>query len=257
MHHEIILQLAEDIRKTPQFKKMGTEKLYRKLKPQMDKIGIKMGRVALNDLLREYGLLVRRRRRKQVITTSSDHPYRKYSNLIIGVAPLEHAGMIWVSDITYIRVADDFAYLFLITDLYSRKIIGYCLALTLQATGAIETLDMALQQWVPVEGKPLIHHSDRGIQYCCNDYTTKLQQSHIQISMAAKGNPYENAVAERVNGILKDEMALDRQFESFEQALEQTHLTIAMYNNERLHKSINNLVPAVAHTRSGIIPQRW
>jgi transposase InsO family protein len=256
MHHEIVLQLAEDIRKIPQCKKMGTAKLYRKLKPQLDKMGIKMGRVALNDLLSEYGLLVRRRRRKRVTTTCSDHPYRKYSNLIIGLVP-QQAGIIWVADITYLHAGEDFAYLFLITDLYSRKIIGYCLALTLEAKGAIAALNMALHQWEPVEGKPLIHHSDRGMQYCCNDYVTSLKNKHIQISMAAKGNPYQNAVAERVNGILKDEMALDRLFEGFEQALEQTQLTIAIYNNERLHSSINHLVPAVAHTRSGILPKKW
>lgn len=255
MQHEIVLQMVEDVRKVVQWRKTGTDKLHRRLQPEFSRLGIRMGRVALNDLLREYGLLVRKRR-KRVVTTNSFHHFRKYDNLIKGLVP-DRAGLVWVSDITYIEAGHEFAYLFLITDQYSHKIIGHSLSLTLQASGAINALNMALLQHKPVEGQKLIHHSDRGIQYCCKDYVNTLNKSKIQISMAARGNPYENAVAERVNGILKDEMGLDRSFTNFEEALRETIITINMYNNERQHKSIDNLFPSIAHSMTGLITKRW
>lgn len=246
--------MVKEIRGVPQWKKMGTPKLYSRLKPKLDKLGIKMGRDALDDLLREYGLQVRRRRKKAQ-TTNSKHSFHYYDNLIKGIIP-DKPGMIWVSDITYLNLPDEFLYLFLITDLYSHKIIGFCLAPTLHAHWAVKALEMALQQWQPTP-HGLIHHSDRGIQYSCPQYTSYIKQHQIAISMAAKGNPYENPVAERINGILKDEMALNRVFTNYQQAYSETVQTITMYNEERQHKSINDLTPEVAHTLSGPIPKKW
>lgn len=255
LHHEIVLQMVEEIRKIPQWKKMGTPKLYLELKPQLEKLKIKMGRIALHTLIREYGLHVRTRRKK-VITTNSFHRFRKYPNLIQGVKP-EKPGVIWVSDITYISVTNGFIYLFLITDAYSRKIIGYNLSPSLAVQGALEALQMAINQYMQLDHRSVIHHSDRGIQYACTDYVGALEKIQAKISMAAKGNPYENPMAERVNGILKNEMGLDREFSFFDEAIHQVITTIEMYNNERRHSSINMLTPAVAHTMTGPIPKKW
>ena len=255
LHHEIVIQMVEKERQLPQWKKMGTEKLYLRLKPEFEKLHIKMGRISLHRLIKEYGLLVRQKR-KRAITTDSYHRFTKYPNLIQGIELLS-AGVVWVSDITYLNLHDRFAYLFLITDAYSHKIIGYSLRLTLAASGAIESFNMAMAQYIHVKYKSLIHHSDRGIQYACNDYVSILESLHVKMSMSAKASPYQNPVAERINGILKNEMGLDREFENFEQASREVRTTIEMYNNERSHRSINMLTPAFAHTMTGAIPKRW
>lgn len=256
LHDEIILQMVEEIKSEPQWKNMGTVKLHKRLKPAITKLGISMGRAALNELLREHKLLVRRRLRR-ITTTNSNHMFNKYENLIIGVEPAR-AGLIWVADITYIQTAMEFVYLFLITDLYSRKVVGYNLSVNLKAEAAVKALQMAFEQRQPLAfGESLIHHSDRGIQYCCPEYVSILNHHGIGISMAAKGNPYENAVAERINGILKNEMGLDRVFKDPFEAAEQTRITIDMYNNVRTHQSINDLTPAAAHLMSGPIPRKW
>lgn len=240
----------------PQWKNMGTAKLYKRLKPALTKLGIKMGRAALNELLKEHKLLVRRRHRR-ITTTNSKHMFNKYDNLIMGVEP-QRAGLIWVSDITYIETTTEFVYLFVITDLYSRKVVGYYLSKNLKAEAAVKAVEMALQQREALTGgERLIHHSDRGIQYCCPEYVAVLNNHEIPISMAAKGNPYQNAVAERINQILKNEMGLDRVFKDHDEAAEQTRITIELYNNERTHKSINDLTPAEAHLMRGPIPRKW
>ena len=255
LHHEIVLQMVEQIRTIPQWKRTGTPKLHLKFKPQFEKMNIKMGRVALHNLIMDYGLHVRQRRRR-VITTNSFHHYRKYPNLILGLQLL-NPGLVWVSDITYITLTDRFIYLFLITDAYSRKIVGYCLSPSLAAEGALEALHMAVRQYKPSTLRSVIHHSDRGIQYACSEYVNALGKIGAKISMAAKGNPYENPLAERVNGILKNEMGLDREFQFFDEAAHEVITTIEMYNKERNHSSINMLTPAIAHTMTGSIPKKW
>ena len=255
LHHEIVLQLVEGIRKIPQWKRMGTPKIYLKLKPEFVKMNIKMGRVALHALVMEYGLHVRCSR-KRAITTDSYHRFRKYPNLVKGLI-IQNPGLVWVADITYLSLPDRFIYLFLITDCYSHKIIGFDLSDTLAATGVLNALQMATRQYKRVKDNGVIHHSDRGLQYACTDYVMALKKLKAQISMAAKGNPYENPMAERVNGILKVEMGLERGFDSFDEARHEVLTTIEMYNNERLHSSINMLTPAVAHTMTGPIPKKW
>ena len=216
-----------------------------------------MGRDAFFDLLRDNGLLVRKRRRRKPITTFSNHPFKKYQNLIKGFEPTA-PNQLWVSDITYIHLQDDFAYLSLITDAYSRKIVGFCLHHNLSARGTINALQMALKS-IPKRDKQdarLVHHSDRGLQYGCNDYVTILNDNHISISMTQTGDPLENAIAERVNGILKDEL-LEEVHPDFETALNNVAIAISTYNHLRPHGSIEMLTPREAHQLYRPLKRTW
>jgi len=197
--HMIILTLVSEIRSA--IPMLGTRKLLFLLLPEMEKHVIKMGRDQLYDLLRFHGLLIRRRKR-MVKTTDSHHWLRKYPNLITHLVPFE-AEQLWVSDITYIRTLEGFSYLSLITDAYSRKIVGYALHPSLEAIGCIAALEMAIGSRKRKSPFVLIHHSNRGIQYCSHNYTAMLNDDRIAISMTQSGSPYENALAERVNGIIK------------------------------------------------------
>jgi transposase InsO family protein len=214
-----------------------------------------IGRDKLFDLLEEYGLLVRRRKRRKAITTDSNHPYYKYPNLIRDLQVVE-ANHLWVSDITYISLQEGFCYLSLITDAYSRKIVGYDLCRIPTREGPIKALKMALSQ-LPQKPLTLIHHSDRGSQYCCNEYTALLQSKGLSISMTEKGDPYENAIAERINGILKTEFALDQTFSSYEQARLTVSNAIEIYNHQRPHLSCNYLTPNEAHQKQGLLETKW
>ena len=181
--------------------------------------------------------------------------FKKYTNLAkeIVVNAIEE---LWVADITYIELEDRFCYLSLITDAYSRKIVGYCLSDNLRANGCIEALQMALRN--RKTNKPgLIHHSDRGIQYCCAAYTEILQSHGLLISMTENGDPYENAMAERVNGILKHEMGLKEVFVTFKHAGQNVDNAIYSYNCIRPHASCDYLTPDQAHEREGVLPKRW
>ena len=199
MIDNLVVNLVKEIRQEQPL--TGTRKLYYLLKPRLQSHGINMGRDGLFNLLNKYGLLLRHRRRKAT-TTDSNHPYQKYPNLIKNLPPSGVKNRLWVSDITYIQLTEGFAYLSLVTDTYSRKIVGYCLWDSLAAQGTIHALEMALQEQRPRKGE-LIHHSDRGVQYCCSSYVDRLRSAGIHISMSDKGDPYQNAIAERVNGILK------------------------------------------------------
>lgn len=247
---EIILGLIAKIRKAQP--KIGVRKLYFIIQQDLQQHQIKIGRDGLFDLMAARGLLVQKRRRL-VKTTHSRHWYRKYDNLIKAVIP-ERRDQIWVSDITYIPVAGSFCYLSLITDLYSHKIVGYNLSKNLAAEGCIKSLRMALKE--RSASCPLIHHSDRGIQYCCNDYVKVLQDNNIAISMTQNSDPYENAVAERVNGILKDEL-LQTTYADLVAANESIKTAISIYNNQRPHMSCNMLTPASAHLKTGPLKRTW
>lgn len=236
--------------------RIGTRKLHYMLTETLQKHDISMGRNKLFDLLAEYGMLVRRRKRRRISTTDSNHPFRKYPNLIKELQVLR-PNHLWVSDITYISLSDKFCYLNLVTDAYSRKIVGYCLHPTLKKEGTLYALKMALRT-LPVESQgPLIHHSDRGLQYCCSEYIALLESRQISISMTEKGDPYENAVAERVNGILKSEFELDKGFDSIEQAKETVSKVITIYNEQRPHSSCNYLTPKQAHQQQGLLKNKW
>ena len=230
---------------------MGTRKIYHLIKPDLEMSNIKMGRDALFDLVAENNLKVTRRKRRY-ITTNSNHVFKRYPNLIKDIVP-ETPNQIWVSDITYIRTTqNEFLYLFLITDAYSKKVLGYRLARSLESRHAVNSLQDAIKNnRQPISG--LIHHSDRGIQYCSKEYIRVLNDNNIYISMTENGDPLENAIAERVNGILKDEYL--NQYQRLTQI--QLEESIQKYNNERPHLSINMLTPEAAHLTSGTLKKRW
>lgn len=250
----IVLKRVKEIR--DQMPRIGTRKLYHMLSGTLQEHKIKIGRDKLFDLLEEYAMLVRRRKRRKVSTTDSNHPFRKYPNLIRDLAP-ERANQLWVSDITYIRSGDGFSYLSLITDAYSRRIVGYCLYPTLQKEGPLEALKMALNTLPPTADLNLIHHSDRGLQYCCEAYISALTERKVKISMTEKGDPYENALAERMNKTLKEEFLLGDGFDSFELASAKVTSAVATYNTVRPHSSCNNMTPAIAHLQQGPIQKTW
>jgi putative transposase len=251
LQHDLILQEVLSIRKTQ--KRLGTRKLLFKMEGFMKEHRIEVGRDAMFDLLATHKLLIRKRRRRVPVTTFSDHWMRKYPNLIEEFIPTA-PNQLWVSDITYITLKDDFAYLSLITDAYSRKIVGFYLSETLSADGCIKALQMALKN-NPQLGR-LIHHSDRGSQYCCADYVSILDKHFVKISMTQSGDPLENAIAERVNGILKDEL-LEKIYSNYEQAKQAIAIAISIYNHQRPHSSIDMLTPIEAHLKEGELKRRW
>jgi transposase InsO family protein len=236
--------------------RIGTRKLHYMLTDTLQKHDISIGRDKLFNLLEEYGLLVRRRKRRRTITTNSNHPFRKYPNLVRELQVLR-PNHLWVSDITYIGLRDNFCYLSLVTDAYSRKIVGYQLYPSLKKEGPLYALQMALGKLPARRQQALIHHSDRGLQYCCTEYTALLTSKAMTISMTEKGDPYENAIAERVNGILKDEFGLDEDFDSFESAEKAVINAVDIYNRLRPHLSCNNLTPEQAHQQQGLLKTKW
>jgi len=206
------------------------------------------------DLMRKFNLDIRKRKRK-ANTTDSHHWMHKYSNLIKEMEVLVPE-CLWVSDITYIRLPARWAYLSLITDAYSRKIMGWALRTDISAKGCVEALEMAICSRKYSERK-LIHHSDRGAQYCCKEYVDVLIDAKIAISMTQNGDPYENAIAERVNGILKTEFNLHSSTVGFEQTKVKLAKSIDAYNNERPHASCDYLTPEQAHLKTGKLDKRW
>lgn len=225
---------------------LGTRKLYHLLKAQGT---IHIGRDKLFSVLRQEGLLVNRKR-KYTVTTNSKHWLRKYPNLIKNIHP-ERPEQLWVADITYIDTLDGNAYLHLITDAYSKQIMGYELCDNMEAASTLKALKMALGKR-KYKASKLIHHSDRGLQYCSKLYTDYLKEHDVIISMTENGDPYENAIAERINGILKDEFGLSDKLENIKQAKELTRQSIRIYNNLRPHLSCSMLTPNQMHQQDKI-----
>jgi putative transposase len=234
-------------------KRMGTRKLLHEMDAFLKAHHFQIGRDAMFSLLADHGLLVTKRKRRGCCTTLSRHRFRKFPNIIKDFVPLA-PNQLWVADITYIHLANEFAYLSLLTDAYSRKIVGFCLCKDLSAKGPLGALKMALSN-TKYTGN-IIHHSDRGVQYCCDEYVALLQNNSIKLSMTEKGDPLENAIAERVNGILKTEL-LDAIFINFETAQNAVAIACSTYNHLRPHNSINNLKPFEAHQSEGSIPRLW
>lgn len=197
-----------------------------------------------------------RRREKYAVTTDSKHWMKKYPNLIRGF-DFDHSNMLWVSDITYINVDDYFAYLSLITDAYSHGIVGHELNRTLESEGCVKALQMAINITPKNQRIGLIHHSDRGSQYCSKEYVKLLNDNHIRISMTENGDPYENALAERVNGILKSEWIDHEKYTSFDQAKERISQIIKIYNTMRPHSSCDMMTPEQAGKQVGKLKKRW
>lgn len=211
-------------------------------------------------MLRRRGLMLPKPKPRH--TTNSNHRYRKWKNLIKDFTPME-ANQLWVADITYIALADgDVCYLHLITDAYSRKIVGWALADTLKATVSMQALQMAIDQAAAMRGSDmlagLIHHSDRGVQYCCDAYVSMLKKHGIAISMTEDYKPTDNAIAERFNGILKVESVYpQKQLPTLEHAQRLIPRFINFYNNSRPHMSIGYKMPAVAHMEQGEQKRMW
>lgn len=250
MEQGLIIKEVDRIRKLQP--KYGGRRLYMDLQPLFEKHHIKMGRDKFFDVLRENKLLVRKRKRK-VYTTMSNHRLHRYPNLAKDFTPLK-AHELWVADITYIPLKHRYAYLFLITDAYSRKIVGFHVSDDMKVSSATMALKKALAQ-KPAEAI-VMHHSDRGLQYCSAEYVSLLVKNNALISMTQNGDPYENAIAERVNGILKTEL-ISNYYDTVAHASGHIARCITIYNYKRRHASINWQVPAVVHTQKGPQIKRW
>ena len=250
VNDDLLIQQVHLIRKEQP--RCGTRKLLIMLQPFLQQHHIVIGRDYFFNLLAKNKMLIRKTKRS-VHTTNSKHHFYRYPNLAKDFTPLK-AHELWVSDITYIPLKNRFAYLFLITDAYSRKIVGHHVSDDMKVSSAVVALKKALAQ-KPVE-TIVMHHSDRGIQYCSNDYVNLLQKNHALIIMTQNGDPLENAIAERVNGILKTEL-----ISSFYQDIDKAALSIAraviIYNFKRRHSSLNWQIPAEVHNQKGTQIKRW
>ncbi|MCC7298909.1 MAG: IS3 family transposase [Bacteroidia bacterium] len=244
LEEDLVIQKVKQIRQN--HRRMGARKLYEMLEPFMLEHQIKMGRDALFNLLSSNNMLVRRRKRR-IQTTNSFHWLRKYPNLIRNFIPIA-PNQLWVSDITYWKInTGEHLYISFITDAYSHKIVGYQVAETMEAIESIHALQMALSEFGKHNHVNLIHHSDRGIQYCSHAYVKLLQDYNIEISMTENGDPLENAVAERINGIIKEEYLETYEIKYLNEAKELLKEVVELYNNERPHMSIGNLTPNLIH----------
>ena len=248
---ELLRSLVVTIRK--QLPRTGGKKLYVMLQDEFIKHHISIGRDHFLDFLKAEYLQVPKARRYYK-TTNSRHWMKRYPNLISNLA-LNRPEQVWVADITYLRTKEKTYYLHLLTDACSKKIVGYQLSDNLMSSTTVKALEMAL-----IERKTqnqLIHHSDRGLQYCSKEYTELLKKNNILISMTQEYDPYENAVAERVNGILKEEFGLHEIFENYQNLNKQVTQAITLYNNFRIHMSINMITPNQAHQQKTIQLKQW
>jgi putative transposase len=239
VEHGLILQEVQRVR--ARHRHMGGRKLYQLLQPFFLEHQIKIGRDALFDLLQANCLLVRRRKRR-IFTTQSFHWLRKYPNVIKNIE-LHRPNQLWVSDITYWKIKTGFVYISFITDAFSHKIVGHHVADSLETVETLEALKMALQTLT--DNQNLIHHSDRGIQYCSQEYVQTLSSHDIAISMTETGDPRENAIAERVNGILKTEYLNDYSIHNLAQAKAALDFAVYLYNTERPHMSVDYKTPVL------------
>lgn len=231
----------------------GTRKLHFMLRENLEYRKLKIGRDKLFELLRSEHLLIVRRR-KYTITTNSRHWMKKYPNLTKNME-LTAPEQLWVADITYLQTTQKNEYLPLVTDAASKQIMGYEICGDMKTESTMKALEMAINR--REYSHQLTHHSDRGLQYCSAGYTGLLLGNNIRISMTENGDPYENAVAERINGILKGEFGLDAVFQSSKQLHKQVHQAIQLYNNRRKHLSIGMLTPTQAHSLPSIKVKRW
>lgn len=243
IEEEVIVKEVHRIRN--EHPRMGGRKLYSILNPVMNEHQIKMGRDKFFDLLYRHNLLIRRKRRG-IKTTFSNHWMRKYPNLIKHFTPTA-PNQLWVSDITYWKVNGITMYLTFITDAYSHRIVGYHLTRSLEAVECIKALQMALSTLKAESHLHLIHHSDRGSQYCSSEYVELLKKHGIQISMTESGDPLENSIAERINGIIKGEYLEASNIKTVKDAMNYLPKAISLYNTKRPHMSISNYTPDSVH----------
>jgi putative transposase len=235
---EAALELVRAVR--TEEPRTGTRKLHHRIQPALRSQGLSIGRDQLFDALRGNRMLIRKKRRPQR-TTYSNHQYAVAPNRL-KAAVITAPNQAYVSDITYVALKAGFAYLFLVTDLYSRKIVGYHLSKDLSHYSALLALDKAIAN--VKDTTHIIHHSDRGSQYCCHEFLRFLGDRGMIPSMTAESHCYENAVAERVNGILKNEFDVDQIFESFSCAKNHVEQAIRIYNEKRTHWSLDLRTPS-------------
>jgi transposase InsO family protein len=246
---ERVVELVRKIRK--RMPRIGTRKLYHILRGEFGAKGMKTGRDKLFEILRKNQLLITRRKR-YTQTTNSKHWLKKYPNLIKALK-IDRPDRLWVSDITYIRTDDGFCYLTMITDAYSRKIVGFSTSKTLGTEGPIEALKMAIKNRHSTG--ELVHHSDRGLQYCSKEYVEQLEKNKIRISMTEGSDPYENALAERMNRTIKEEFLITEKIRDYELLKKTVAESIDIYNAERPHLSWGMLYPVDVHEQT-INPSR-
>jgi len=223
--------------------RIGGKKLYFLLRKEFEQKALSIGRDRFFTWLRDQELLISPKR-MHVHTTQSNHRFWVHKNLIHEFIP-KKPNQLWVSDLTYIRTTEGFCYLALITDAFSRKIVGYDFSDSMNLEGCLRAVKSAIQTASNLS--ELVHHSDRGFQYCSYPYTDFLKSHGIKISMAEKGNCYENALAERVNGILKNEFNLDYNFKTKELAKKAVHESIYIYNQYRPHWALDLKTPQQQH----------
>lgn len=252
---QLVVKEVHRIRK--RHRRMGTRKLHELLEPFLLEHQIKMGRDALFKLLAAHNLLVQTRRRTPY-TTNSFHWFKKYPNLVTNLT-LSSKNQLWVSDMTYWKINGKFVYLSFVTDAFSHKIVGYHVADNMRSSEPLKALKMAILglKKEPDSHLKLLHHSDRGIQYCSSEYVELLRLYNIGISMTENSDPRENAIAERVNGIIKNEYLRYYQVENLQQAKKALKQAISYYNQERPHMSIDMLTPEVVHEFNLSKPRFW
>ena len=241
LEEQIVLSLVKEIRsKLP---RVGARKLYHLIKSDMEENGLKIGRDRLFDILRSNQMLVKTRRNKAK-TTFSYRWFNRFDNLTKDIR-VTAPNQLWVSDITYVRTGNRFLYLSLVTDAYSRRIVGHHLSKSLDRAGCVQALKMALSTTEKTSG--LIHHSDRGVQYCSKEYTTLLEQNQIRISMTQNSQPLDNPIAERINGIIKAEFLDKYNLKGLTEARMQVRKAVALYNQIRPHNSLKLATPNQVH----------
>jgi transposase InsO family protein len=232
--------------------RLGGKKLYYKITPALKDQGLKTGRDKLFILLKKNDLLIKHKR-KYISTTDSKHWLKKYPNRVKDLV-IRRPEQVWVSDITYIKTDEGNCYLNLVTDAFSRKIMGYSIAETMDTQAMKKAYEMALKQRVHKQIS-LIHHSDRGLQYCSSEYVKLSLDINATISMTENGDPYENALAERMNRTLKEEFGLGRRLPTRQQAFRLTEEAIYLYNNIRPHLSLNMKTPQEVHLQKIPAPE--
>jgi len=214
-----------------------------------------IGRDAFYRLLESEGMRLRRPRPRR--TTNSNHRYHKYKNLIKNFLPYG-PNLLWVCDITYIQLKRGCCYLHLVTDAYSHKVIGWCISETLEAQNTLAALKEAINQAEGADLSQLIHHSDRGVQYCCNAYVDELNKHGVRISMTEDYKPTDNGLAERINGIIKSEKVYrDGFYDNIDQARKEIGRFISFYNDRRIHMSIGYKTPSEVHKQTGPQERMW
>lgn len=256
---QFVKQFVLEVRK--QDPRIGADKLWRMYRQQFSE-EYRVGRDVFRSILHERGLNIKNIKRAPR-TTDSRHNLPTYPNLVKSVIPTR-PNQIWVSDITYIAIEDPearlgyiFCFLTIIMDAYSKKILGWCAAPTLEASYSIKALKMAIQTLPEGFSETLIHHSDRGTQYASADYIKVLKANNITPSMTENGNPKDNAMAERINSTLKNELLHGKTFSSLRQVIEAVRNAVDFYNNERPHSSIDWHTPDEAHQMQGEMKRHW